>query len=211
MTTFPDLLFSKPIRNITSDNIKLNPVYLTFDDGPNIESTTKILNVLDQENIKASFFCVANRAKDNLSLFNEITTAGHSIGNHSLDHSFHNFFLGKSRMLNWVNASEQVFKKILNKPTIGFRSPAGIITPELIWALKELKIPLIHWKVRFFDSQFIWTEKKAIEAVSRLKKGDIILLHDIHRKNTDAFTDTLKTFIKATKEKDFLFLPITNI
>jgi peptidoglycan/xylan/chitin deacetylase (PgdA/CDA1 family) len=113
-------------------------------------------------------------------------------------------------MFNWINGSEQVFSKILNKPTVGFRSPAGIITPELIWALKELKLPLIHWSVRFFDTRRLWTEKKALCAVDHLKRGDIILLHDVHRQNTDHFTNTLGIFIKAAKDKGFSFLPISG-
>lgn len=211
MSIFSEFIFAKCIRRIDPKQTNLSPIYLTFDDGPTPHSTDKILRILDEEDAKASFFCVANRAKENLSLFNEIISRGHSIGDHSLDHKFRNFFLGKGRMLNWVNESEQFFRSILNEPTIGFRSPAGIITPELVWALKELKLPLIHWNVRFFDTQFLWTEKKALRAVNKLNSGDIVLLHDIHRENFKAFTKTLETFIKAAKEKGFKFLPLSNI
>ena len=211
MGIFSDFLLAKAIRRIDSKKSDLKPIYLTFDDGPTPHSTDKILNLLDKERVKASFFCVANKTLETPSLFNEIVSAGHSIGNHSLDHTFRNFFLGRRKMFNWISESEQVFSKMLNKPTIGFRSPAGVITPELIWALKELKIPLIHWSVRFFDTQFLWTEKKALYAVNRLKKGDIILLHDTHNREIDTFNNTLNVFVRAAKEKGFNFLSITNV
>jgi len=211
MGVFLDFLFAKAIRRIDSDGPVRKPIYLTFDDGPTPLSTNKILKVLEQEAVKASFFCVANRVLKNPSLFDDIVSAGHSIGNHSLDHTFKNFFLGKQRMFNWIRDSEQLFAERLNKPTIGFRSPAGVITPELLWALKELKMPLIHWNVRFFDTQLLWTPKKALCAVDKLKKGDVILLHDTHSNDIDAFTNTLKIFIRGAKDKGFDLLPITNI
>ena len=102
MGIFSDFLLAKAIRRINSDDPGLNQIYLTFDDGPAHHSTNKILNLLDEEKIKTSFFCVANQVLKEPSLFNEIVSAGHSIGNHSLDHTFHNFFLGKRKMFNWM-------------------------------------------------------------------------------------------------------------
>ncbi|MCX6112772.1 MAG: polysaccharide deacetylase family protein, partial [Proteobacteria bacterium] len=122
MGVFSDFLLAKTIRRIDSSDSSLNPIYLTFDDGPTDHSTSMILDLLDEEKVKASFFCIANKALKTPSLFNEIVSAGHSIGNHSLDHTFHNFFLGKRKMFNWINESEQVFSKILNESTVGFRS-----------------------------------------------------------------------------------------
>ncbi|MCX6112633.1 MAG: hypothetical protein NTY22_05025, partial [Proteobacteria bacterium] len=64
--------------------------------------------------------------------------------------------------------------------------------------------------VRFFDTQFTWTEKKARQSISKLKPGDIVLLHDINRDDIDAFIDTLKVFIDVAKDRGFSFVSINK-
>ena len=61
-------------------------VWLTFDDGPNIEATPWILSVLSELNIKATFFLIGNDIKKNPELFRQILKNGHRIGNHSYSH-----------------------------------------------------------------------------------------------------------------------------
>ena len=61
-----------------------NSVYLTFDDGPTPELTNWILEYLDKEDIKATFFCVGSNAKEYPELMERMTSAGHAIGNHTI-------------------------------------------------------------------------------------------------------------------------------
>ena len=63
-----------------------NAVYLTFDDGPDRETTPWVLDLLRRENVKATFFCVGQNIEKNPSLFKEIVNNGHAIGNHTYKH-----------------------------------------------------------------------------------------------------------------------------
>jgi peptidoglycan/xylan/chitin deacetylase (PgdA/CDA1 family) len=152
-------------------------LYLTFDDGP-VSSTDDVLKILDRHKIKATFFVVAQTAKKNQAILRNILAAGHSIGNHSLDHSYSHFFKGKQSLLQWIKSSEEEISSLIEGPTVGFRPPAGVRTPELHQALSELQMPLILWRQRFFDTIFPFTFSKARRSLKCVKPGSIILLHD---------------------------------
>jgi len=77
------LYFTNDLWCIETDH---NDIYLTFDDGPEPEVTPWVLDLLDQYNAKATFFCVGNNVGKNPELFSEILRRGHSIGNHTYSH-----------------------------------------------------------------------------------------------------------------------------
>jgi len=184
-------------------------LYITFDDGPDPRSTEAVLNVLDKYGAKASFFVITQKAKNNLSLIREIKSASHSIGDHSFDHRYRYFFQGRQAMLNWITASTETLNGLLGEANIGFRPPAGIRTPELHWALQRLNLPLIHWKIRFFDAVFPWSPEKAEASLDRTRSGDIILLHDAQPKNrVSRFLQTLSIYIEQATGMGFRFQPI---
>lgn len=166
---------SRPVRRISGAK---NQIFLTFDDGPSVYGTEKVLEILDQYSAKATFFCIAQEAKNNRSLFNEIVKRGHAIGNHSLDHNFSNFFASQKILNHWIQSSHGIFRDDLGIEPVGFRSPAGVVTPPLTRALAELNIPLIHWNRRFFDTSVPIGWMKSFHSY---EAGDILLLHDKQR------------------------------
>ncbi len=183
-------------------------LFLTFYDVP-AELTPEVLSVLQRYNVRATFFLVANTAAKAEKSVQDILKHGHSIGNHSLDHGYANFFRGKKALKNWITNSENILQKIIGKPTVGFRPPAGVMTPELGQALTELQMPLLHWQTRFYDTRFLWTENKARASLVRARPGDIILLHDRQKpKNRQTFLKTLEAYIVNAKEKGFEFSQI---
>jgi peptidoglycan/xylan/chitin deacetylase (PgdA/CDA1 family) len=193
------------IRQIPSIQKSL---YLTFDDGPLASCTEGVLEVLSQHKIPATFFLVAEKAQRNPDLVHKILKHGHQIGNHSLDHRYSVFFKGEKALRNWICESEDIFHQ-LGIQTIGFRPPAGVRTPELFRALKQLDIPLILWNTRFYDSIWSWTKAKAEKSLTRLQAGDIVLLHDAQKnKKFPTFLSTLDFYLNAAQAKGFQFRPI---
>lgn len=181
-------------------------LYLTFDDGPHPEDTFIVLDILDFYKVKATFFLVAEKALQYASITQEIQRRGHAIGNHSLDHRYGVFFRGKVALSEWVLQAEKIFQSLGVAPIVGFRPPVGIVTPELKTVLQELKMPLILWNTRFFDSLWRWTEAKALRALKNIQPGSIILLHDVQRaKNKASFQKTLKFFIARAQEQNWQF------
>jgi len=186
-------------------------IYLTFDDGPDPRSTEGVLKVLDQFKARASFFVITQKAKDHLSLIREIKSASHGIGDHSLDHRYRHFFQGRRALLKWIAASTETLNAMLGERNIGFRPPAGIRTPELHWALAKLNIPLIYWKVRFFDAVFPWSLSRAEASLKRTFSGDIILLHDAQpQKRVSGFLQTLSFYLEQAMGMGFKFQSIRS-
>ena len=61
-------------------------VYLTFDDGPVPEITPEVLKILERRSIRATFFCIGDNVKKYPQLFQQVISAGHTVGNHSFNH-----------------------------------------------------------------------------------------------------------------------------
>lgn len=184
-------------------------LYLTFDDGPHGDFTLKVLDVLERANAKATFFMIAQKAQEQKAVVQEVVARGHRLGNHSLDHNHSVFFSNQDAIRHWIESSEHVLREVSQIDTVGFRPPNGVLTPHLLKATEQLKIPVYLWNRRFFDTVKMWSEKSALKALSHLKSGDIILLHDrqkTHRENE--FLKTLKTFLSSAKQKGFRFEPL---
>lgn len=180
-------------RHATSYN---NRVFLTFDDGPDPGATGKVLAILAHHNVKGTFFVVTEKAEQHQDLLQKILADGHAIGNHSLNHQFRPFFAGRKTMFEWINSAEQRLQVLTGAPSVGWRSPAGIRTPPLHFALKQLNLPLIHWDTRYFDAVTPWTWAKAEKSLGMIKAGSIVLLHDKQKKeNQETFLATLDRFI----------------
>ena len=200
-------MLGSPIRNI--GHLPIKTIFLTFDDGPCPGTTDRILRILEKRNAKASFFVIADRARQEPKLLSEICSQGHAIGNHSLDHGYSAFFAGRDTILNWVRRSEDLLVKLTGAPTVGFRPPAGVRTPKLAWALDELGIPMILWSWRFYDKVLPWTTRRATGALSKIRGGDIVILHDQKSvKELPLFLEAMDSFIVQAQQQGFTFAPL---
>jgi len=188
-------------------------IYLTFDDGPCPQFTPAVLDCLAENNARATFFLIADKAVLNTELVGRIKSAGHAIGNHSLDHRYRYFFGGTRRLREWIARAEEKLHDVSGAPTVGFRPPAGVCTPELHEALRDLKLPLILWNTRFYDKTLGWKLRDAQRTLNRLLPGSIVLLHDA-RRETDrpGFLQTLQFFLRSGREKGYHFRALpTNL
>jgi len=186
-------------------------IYLTFDDGPDPVLTPKVLTLLERYQATATFFMIADRAASNTEIVKEVQDAGHSIGNHSLDHNTRYFFSSFEVMSDWILRSEAVFKESLGITPVGFRSPAGVQTPTLHRVLKSLDLPMVHWSKRFFDSTFRWSSDKALRSLEHTQPGQIVLLHDLQKtKHVDHFLSTLELYLEKAQSLGISFRAITS-
>lgn len=202
-----DFILGTAVRNIRpSYNSHPRSLYLTFDDGPDSESTLPILELLAQHQVPATFFVIAEKAQKHESLMRRMQNDQHAVGNHSLDHRYLNFFRGQSALVKWINEAEFSISSQIGAPTVGFRPPAGVRTPELKSALASISMPLILWQHRFYDTQKIWTSNQALKSLSLTSPGAIILLHDRQEKTRiTTFLATLETYILRAKQLQFKF------
>jgi peptidoglycan/xylan/chitin deacetylase (PgdA/CDA1 family) len=194
-----DLLLGDCIRTIESAE---KSIYLTFDDGPNSYCTPHVLNVLKKYNAKATFFVIGNNIYDNLEVFKRIHNENHAIGNHSPDHNTTTYFKGKKSLKTWINLGESIITEHLDKPSIGFRPPVGLRTPELRLVMKEQNEKPIMWQHRFFDTVFAFNNAAWERKFLKMKSGDIILLHDTH-KQPQQFLASLEKLIQKLTANGF--------
>ena len=202
-----DKILGTCIRSIPS---REKVLYLTFDDGPHEHCTTKVLDLLAQHQAQATFFVVADALQKHLPVGRSIVAQGHGVGNHSLDHKYHHFFLNDRFLMKWVTHARDIIEQSLQVQTIGFRSPLGIRTPHLGIALRKLQYPLVHWNQRFFDTQRGLPHSAIVDRISRFQSGDILMLHDTHIKHRHSFMEGLEFLLAHAQQAGFLFKAIPN-
>lgn len=150
---------------------------LTFDDGPDENYTTQLLNLLKKYNIKASFFCVATFAEKNREIINRMKEEGHTIGLHSFEH--------KNALIKGPGYTNKDFKesmeimKELDVNIKSFRPPWGHLNLMTLFNIKKYGFKLVLWDVIIGD----WRSDITIDEISsRLlkesKNKSVICLHD---------------------------------
>ncbi|WP_018291501.1 polysaccharide deacetylase family protein [Verrucomicrobium sp. 3C] len=151
---------------------------LTFDDGPDPETTPAILYLLDSYGAKASFFCIGKRAEEHSELVRDIVRRGHSVENHSLRHPnlFACYSLGA--LQREIQGAQSVLAACSGTPPRFFRSPMGFRNPFLDPALSRIGLRYVSWTRRGFDAACQKPETVLRRLIRNLSEGDILLLHD---------------------------------
>lgn len=184
-------------------------LYLTFDDGPDPRGTRRVLALLEEFGAKGTFFLVGARARRHPDLVREIVARGHSLGNHSPDHRTTTYFSRGDRLREWIAEGEREIREIAGVPTVGFRPPAGVRTPELVRAATALGEPIILWETRFFDSVFAPGPGRLRRSLRSARPGDIVLFHDSQREeNLELFLVALRAYLQESKLYGFSLLPL---
>ena len=153
-------------------------IALTFDDGPDPVQTPKILDVLKQQNIKATFFLVGEKVLAHPDIVLRIHKEGHIIGNHTYSHnSAYPLWSAKRIRKNIQKANEAIYRIIGYKPRL-FRPPFGVTNPSIAKAING-QYTCIGWNIRSFDTiEKRNREEICTRIINKLEKGSIILLHD---------------------------------
>lgn len=171
--------------------IKKNWVAITFDDGPHPEFTPKVLELLKQYNAKASFFCVGQQASLYEGLAKDIIARGHTIGNHTYTHSNYFGFFGTKKIMGELKKTNKTIKKITGLSTKLYRPAFGVTNPNISKAIKKLELQTIGWSIRSLDTTKR-SKKTILERITnKIKKGDIILLHDSSEKTVEVLEQLL--------------------
>lgn len=153
-------------------------VALTFDDGPDPAVTPALLDLLRQEGIVATFFCVGESARRHPALVARAAADGHLIGNHSDHHGYGWAFASAPRILAEFAAAHRTLTAILGAAPRFVRTPAGISRPGLAPAFRQLHLTNVGWDVRGLELFYRSPERIAARIARRARNGSIILLHE---------------------------------
>jgi peptidoglycan/xylan/chitin deacetylase (PgdA/CDA1 family) len=178
-------------------NTKEKIIYLTFDDGPDEEVTPKVLDILDEYDAKATFFCLGNNAEKYPGIIEKIVKSGHVLGNHSYSHK--NGYKSKlDEYIADVERCESVFKSNL------FRPPYGRIKKSQAKILSE-NYKIVMWSVIPGDFDRKISKQKCLErSIENSGSGTIIVFHDSQKAKEKALF-TLPHYLKHFKEQGFSF------
>lgn len=194
-------LFSSQIWSMPNPE---NKIYLTFDDGPTPEVTQWVLELLKQQEVKATFFCIGKNIASYPAIFEKVVNDGHSIGNHTNNH-LSGWKTSTKTYLKNVGECEGEICKTYYKNSLLFRPPYGKITPTQSKKLRKLGYKIIMWDILTADFDTTISPEKCFEnATKKVKNGSIIVFHDSKK----AFENTKHALPKAIeyyKSKGFKF------
>ncbi len=168
------------ILRLPSASAARREIALTIDDGPDPQVTPAVLDLLDAHGTRATFFCIARHAERHAALCREIVRRGHSVQNHSFDHSHSFSLLGPRAIRRELMQAQDALAQVTGQCPRFFRAPAGLRNLFLGKALHELDLQLVAWTRRGFDT----VRRDPADVLARLTRalaaGDILLLHDRH-------------------------------
>lgn len=167
---------------VAEDSGEPKYVALTFDDGPRAETTSVLLEGLQQRGIKATFFLIGEQIPGNEWLVQWMAENGHQIGSHTYTHLK---IQGSNQdtILQEINKTEVLLKSILGEGEYWLRPPYGLIDEQ---QKKLIKTPMVYWSVDPEDWKTLDTAQIVEHVCSHVKNGDIILLHDFYPTSVEA-------------------------
>lgn len=195
------------IKSILSNEYQTDKIAITFDDGPDIINTPLILELLKEYEIKATFFVIGIKARNNLNILKEIDLNQHLIANHSYSHS--NWFALKSvkSIKAEIIETNKIIEQNTNSKNTYFRPPVGITNPLIYKAVKQLGYVSIGWSIRSLDTKNENADVVCKRIFSKIKGGDIVLLHDTSKN----IVEILKRLLPYLQQKNLKSVTIDEL
>jgi peptidoglycan-N-acetylglucosamine deacetylase len=182
-------------------------IAMTFDDGPSAENTPRLLEMLKQRNIKATFFLIGQNVASNSDLVRRILAEGHEIGNHSWTHPQLSK-LSDDRVTAEITQTQDAIRDASGFTPTLLRPPYGAITPrQREWIESRFGLNIILWSVDPFDWKRPGASVITQRILSQTRPGAIILSHDIHKQTVDAMPATLDALIA----KGYKFVTVSQL
>lgn len=186
-------------------------IMLTFDDGPHSSLTSKILDILDQKKVKATFFAYGSKVINNKDIMSKMHSSGHEVANHGWSHipftkqthdQLEKMVKQTAMVIDNSTAMVTLSETTTRKPT----GPSAFIRPPLgntntflnDHISKTLGLRVVLWSLDSKDYQAKTAKEVVDNVVSKAKPGDIVLLHDIFPVTVEALPDIIdQLYIKG--------------
>ncbi len=172
--------------------VTLPLIAITFDDGPDPVLTPRLLEILKQRGIHATFFLVGRNAAAFPDVVRRIVTEGHEVGNHSWSHPLFTQ-LGQQSVESQLRRTHDAILKACGTAPLLYRPPYGAVgVSQRARIEKTFGYPAILWDVDPQDWQHPRSAQKVYDSIhSQTRPGSIILCHDIHETTIAAMPATL--------------------
>ena len=187
---------------------------LTYDDGPNDPYTSRLLEVLAKHNVRATFFLIGNFVQQRPDIAREAIKAGHVVGNHTVTHPSLTF-KSAHEVKEQLTGCERALTDAVGQHSNLFRPPFGARRPAVLRIARQMGLEPVMWNVTGYDWSAGSAEYIERKVTSKVRGGDVILLHDgghrafgADRSYTVTATDRL---IKRYKSEGYEFVTIPEM
>lgn len=206
-------LISLPVsaqtKIIYQGDSNLNHIYLTFDDGYSAKNTEKILDTLQEKNVKATFFIEGEFLVQNPILVRRIANE-QTLANHTFSHKDITK-MSNATFRKDLEKFEEEALRITGKPvTKYFRPPMGRINKSKLAILEELGYSVFKWDVSYYD--YVYYDDRGVDyalnnLLKQTKNGSVILMHTLTKSNANV----LGIAIDKLREKGFVFSDLSEL
>ena len=160
-------------------------IALTFDDGPRAAVTNRILDSLQANGGRATFFMLGSNVNANAASIQRMVAQGCEVANHTHDHKYISK-LNASGITSQISSTNQKIQAICGVAPTLMRPPGGYYDAASLGVLAGMGVPAIMWSIDTRDWQHRNAQKTIDTVLSQVKDGDIILMHDIYGTTADA-------------------------
>ena len=190
-----------------SVNVKGPYIAMTFDDGPHPSFTPRLLNMLAERNIKATFYVVGKNAREYPALIRRILAEGHEIGNHTWDHKALSSLTPEK--VAWELAeTDKAVRDASGYQMRTMRPPYGATNIRVKQqCYDQFGYPTILWSVDPLDWKRPGASVVSSRIVSGAHNGAIILAHDIHEATVNAMPSAFDTLLS----RGFRFVTVSQL
>lgn len=181
-----DILYQYDFINSRKwDNTK-KLVAFTFDDGPNY-NTSRVIDILNKYNVKATFFVVGRNIKGNEEVIKKMRDSDMEIGNHTFNHLLLTKYDEYKINSEIDDTSNLLFSVTGDEPNL-FRPSYGVYNKNI---KKLVDYPIITWNVDTLDWKYHNSKVITNRVINTVEDGDIILMHDIYRATANAIDNII--------------------
>ncbi len=177
-------------------------IALTFDDGPNY-NTSKVIDVLNKYDIKATFFVLGSRAINNKDILKKMADSGMEIGNHTYNHLLLTKYDENKIRSEIEDTSEVIYSATKKRPKL-LRPSYGSVNNKI---KKVANMPIIIWDIDTLDWKYHNSKRITSRIVNKVRDGDIILMHDIYSASLNA----LSNIIPILQDNGYEFVTIDEL
>lgn len=160
-------------------------VALTFDDGPRTAVTSRILDSLEANGARATFFMLGSNVNANAGVIKRMVEQGCEVANHTHDHKYISK-LSADGIVSQVGSTNQKIQAVCGVSPVLMRPPGGYIDAHSLSVLGSMGMPAIMWSIDTRDWQHRNAQRTIDTVLSQVKDGDVILMHDIYATTADA-------------------------
>ncbi len=204
------------ILSVFINNEKQLPIYcveteekriaISFDAAWGADYTEELLRILEEHEVKTTFFLVAFWVDTYPDMVKKIAEKGHEIGNHSAKHPKMSQ-LSEEQIIKELKTTSDKIEALIGKPTVLFRPPFGDYNNRLIKTARDMGITTIQWDVDSLDYKDYGRDAIINRVCSKVTNGSIVLFHN----NATYTKDALPIILDKLQAEGYKIVPISEL